>query len=100
MARGFEHGPMKDASKKTVNRQFDPADAAIAAQLKTVAQAFIDLQQNRHAADYSYLKKWSRTEAQSHVDTAAAAFASWKAIQHEKLAKDYLVSLLIKERKD
>ncbi|MGA3039822.1 MAG: hypothetical protein ABSF54_03410, partial [Bryobacteraceae bacterium] len=78
MARGFDHGTMKDASKKTVNRQFDPGDAAIAGQLKAVAQAFIDLQQNRHAADYSYLKKWSRTEAQSHVDTAAAAFGSWK----------------------
>jgi hypothetical protein len=51
---------MKDASKKTINGQFNPADAAIAAQLKTVAQAFIDLRQNRHAADYSYLKKWSR----------------------------------------
>ena len=91
---------MKDASKKTVNRHFDPDDAAIASQLKTIAQAFIDLQQNRHAADYSYSKKWSRTEAQSHVDTAATAFAAWKTIQHERLAKDYLVSLLIKERKD
>jgi hypothetical protein len=67
MARGFDHGPMKDASKKTVN---------------------------------NYLKKWSCTEAQSHVDTAAAAFASCKSIQHEKLTKDYLVSLLIRERKD
>jgi uncharacterized protein (UPF0332 family) len=100
MARGFDHGPMKDASKKTVNKQFDPADAAIAAQLKTVAQAFVDLQQNRHSADYSYLKKWSRTEVQSHVDTATTAFASWRTIQHEKLAKDYLISMLIRERKD
>jgi hypothetical protein len=100
MARGFDHGAMKDASKKTVNRQFDPGDAAIGSQLKAVAQAFIDLQQNRHAADYSYLKKWTRTEVQSHVDTAATAFAAWKSIQYEKLAKDYLISLLIKERRD
>jgi uncharacterized protein (UPF0332 family) len=100
VARGFDHGAMKDASKRTVSRQFDPADLAIGARLKTVAQAFIDLQQNRHAADYSYAKKWSRTEVQSHVDTAAAAFVNWKAIRNEKLAKDYLVSLLIKERKD
>jgi uncharacterized protein (UPF0332 family) len=100
LARGFDHNQMKDASKKAVNRHFDPHDAAIASQLKTVAQAFIDLQQNSHAADYSYCKKWSRTEAQSHVDTAATALAAWKTIQHQKLAKDYLVSLLIKERKD
>ena len=89
-----------EASGKTVNKQFDSADAAVAAQLKTVAQAFIDLQQNRHTADYSYAKKWSRTEVQSHIDTAAAAFASWKAVRHEKLAKDYLVSFLVKDRRD
>jgi hypothetical protein len=100
MARGFDHGTMKDASKRAVKRQFAPSEAMVAAQLRIVAQAFIDLQQNRHAADYSYLKKWSRTEVQSHVDTAATAFASWKAIQHDTLAKDYLISLLIKERKD
>ncbi len=100
MARGFDHGPMKDASKRTVNRQFGPADTAVAAQLRVVAQAFIDLRQKRHAADHSYLKKWSRTEVQSHMDTAAAAFVSWKAIRHEKLAKDCLVSLLVRERKD
>lgn len=100
VARGFDHRAMKDASKRAAKLRFGTADAAIGGQLKTVAQAFIDLQQNRHAADYSYLKKWSRTEVQSHVDTAATAFAAWRSIQHEKLAKDYLISLLIKERRD
>jgi hypothetical protein len=100
MARGFDHGPMKAASKKLLNKPFDAADRAIAARLRTVAQAFVDLRQNRHDADYSYLKKWSRTEVQSHVDNAAAAFESWKAIRHERIAQDYLVSLLIKDRKE
>jgi uncharacterized protein (UPF0332 family) len=100
MARGFEHGAMREASKKTSNKQFDPADVFVADHLKIVAKAFVDLQQHRHAADYSYVKKWSRTEAQSHVDTAADALASWKIIQNEELARDYLVSLLIKERRD
>jgi hypothetical protein len=53
--------------------------------LKTVAKAFVELQQHRHTADYSYVKKWSRTEVQSHVDTAADAVTSWKIIQNEEL---------------
>ena len=100
MARGFEHRAMKEASKKIPNKQVDPADVFVADHLKIVAKAFVELQQHRHAADYSYVEKWSRTEVQSHVDTAADALTSWKIIQNEELARDYLVSLLIKERRD
>ena len=78
MARGFEHRAMKEASKKIPNKQVDPADVFVA----------------------DHLKKWSRTEVQSHVDTAADALTSWKIIQNEELARDYLVSLLIKEHRD
>lgn len=100
MARGFEHGAMKEASKKIPSKQFDRSDVFVAGHLKIVARAFVDLQQQRHAADYSYVKKWSRTEVQSHIDTAADALTSWKIIQNENLARDYLISLLIKERRD
>jgi uncharacterized protein (UPF0332 family) len=74
VARGFEHGPMKDASRRTVKKQFARADAPVAAQLKAVAQAFVDLQQKRHTADYSYNKKWSRTEVQSYLNTNSRRF--------------------------
>ncbi len=91
---------MKDASNKTAGKQFAPSDAVVAGHLKIVAQAFVELQQRRHAADYNYVKKWSKTEVQTHIDTAIAAFQSWKIIRKERIAQDYLVSLLIKERKD
>ena len=73
IARGFEHSAMKEDSKT----QVDPADD----HLKIVDKAFAELQQHRHAADYSYVKKWSRTEVQSHVGTSADALTSWKIIQ-------------------
>lgn len=88
---------MEEASKK---KQFGPADIIVADQLRIVAKAFVDLQQHRHEADYSYDKKWSRTEVQAHVDTAADALANWKIVQNEKFARDYLVSLLVRERRD
>ncbi len=62
---------------------------------KIVAHAFVELQQRREAADYNYAKKWSKTEVQTHIDTAIAAFQSWKIIRKERIAQDYLVSLLI-----
>jgi hypothetical protein len=39
MARGFEHGAMKEASKRIPNKQFNPADVLVAGQLKIVARA-------------------------------------------------------------
>jgi uncharacterized protein (UPF0332 family) len=81
VAREFDHRSMKDASNK-------------------ILKAFVELQQHRHAADYNYAKRWTKTEAQTDIDTAIAAFQSWKIIRKEKLAQDYLVSLLIRERKD
>ena len=100
VARAFDHKSMKEASNKTAGRRFPAPDAVVGGHLKVVAQAFVELQQKRNAADYNYAKKWSKTEVQSHIDTAAAAFESWKIIRRDQLAQDYLVSLLIKERKD
>jgi uncharacterized protein (UPF0332 family) len=100
VAREFDHMSMKDASNKILKTEFGPSDAVVARHLKTVAQAFVELQQHRHAADYNYAKRWTKTEAQTDIDTAIAAFQSWKIIRKEKLAQDYLVSLLIRERKD
>jgi uncharacterized protein (UPF0332 family) len=100
VARAFDHKSMKEASNKTAKKQFHAPNAVAGGHLKVVAQAFVELQHHRHAADYDYAKKWSRTEVRSHIDTAAAAFESWKIIHGERLAQDYLVSLLIKERKD
>jgi uncharacterized protein (UPF0332 family) len=100
VARAFDHKSMKEASKKTASKQFPAPDAAVGGHLRVVARAFVELQHHRHLADYNYAKKWSKTEVQSHIDTAAAAFESWKTISRERLAQDYLVTLLIKERKD
>ncbi|MGA7235819.1 MAG: hypothetical protein WBY44_09075 [Bryobacteraceae bacterium] len=98
IARSFSHTVMREASQKIANKQFPASDAAVATSLKMIANAFIDLQQERHNADYSYVKKWSRTEVQSHIDSTAKAFAAGKRIRDERLAKDYLISMLFRER--
>jgi hypothetical protein len=100
MARGFEHTAMKEASKKIAGKDFGLSDPIVVGHLKTVASAFVNMQRYRHAADYSYVTKWAKSEAQDHITTVAEAFASWRIIRDEKIALDYLMSLLVKERKD
>jgi uncharacterized protein (UPF0332 family) len=100
MARGFEHTAMKDASRKIAGKDFGNSDPGMVGHLRTVAAAFVNMQQYRHAADYSYATKWAKTEVQDHIATVTEAFASWQIVRNEKIGLDYLMSLLVRERKD
>jgi uncharacterized protein (UPF0332 family) len=95
LARGCEHRRMKEASKKANGAQFRNADKHVVAELKNVASAFIQLQEQRHLADYDYLKKWSRNEVKNLLTVAEGAFKSWKVIRREGIAEDYLIWCLV-----
>jgi hypothetical protein len=94
LARAFEHGRMKQASVKTRSGKFD-GQRPQAADLKTVANAFIRLQEFRHEADYDDALRLTRTAALARIALASDAFVSWTAIRKEKIAQDYLLALLI-----
>jgi len=95
LARAFEHGRMKQASIKTRSAKFDGESALAVAGLKTVANAFIRLQEFRHEADYDDSLRLARTDVVSWIALASDAFASWSAIRNERIAQDYLLALLI-----
>ena len=67
--------------------------------LHTVAETFASMLQHRHTADYDGSKVWSRVETWERIDAVHEAFASWKAIKNDHEAQDFLVTLLLKERK-
>jgi hypothetical protein len=97
----FEHSVMKKVSGRISDSRFSPfigEDPKVVQSLKTVAQAFGQLQDKRHVADYDNTTFWTATEALREVTTAAKAFSTWQAIRDEKIAQDCLVSLLIKPR--
>jgi uncharacterized protein (UPF0332 family) len=101
LGRMFEHSVMKRVSGRISDSRFFPftgEDPKVVRNLKTVAQAFGQLQDKRHIADYDNTTFWTATEALREVTTAAKAFSSWQKIRDEKIAQDYLVSLLIKPR--
>ncbi|MCX6606110.1 MAG: hypothetical protein NTV52_21310 [Acidobacteria bacterium] len=71
---------------------------AVVDSLKTIAESFTDLQGSRHTADYDNATTWTHTQALEEVTTAATAFSLWHSIRSEKIAQDYLVSLLVRPR--
>jgi uncharacterized protein (UPF0332 family) len=95
LARAFDHRKMNDACTKTRGKQFPHPNHASVRHLKTIANTFIQLQQNRHTADYDNSKKWTRTEVLGHIELAALSFDSWKAIGRETIAEDFLLQLLV-----
>jgi uncharacterized protein (UPF0332 family) len=102
LARFFEHGKMKGASKKQTDdlkaffKTNPPAghELYIAKHLHRVAETFFEAQQQRHTADYDSAAIWSRREVVSLIERVELAFKSWHAIREESEAQDYLISLL------
>lgn len=63
-----------------------------------VAEAFVELQNARHIADYDNGRFWNPLETIDAVDMAGGAFEAWDDAKHTDIAQEYLVSLLIRPR--
>jgi uncharacterized protein (UPF0332 family) len=102
LARFFEHGKMKSASKKQtddLNVFFKTNPAAghkldTAQHLHRVADIFSKAQEQRHAADYDTAKIWARTDVVGLIERVDSAFKSWHAIRDEPTAQTFLIALL------
>jgi len=101
LARIFEHARMNSASERVLKQgtQSSGESPNVVAHLKRVATAFRRLYDNRQSADYDTSTQWSRTDVVELVDLAQGAFASMKAIRHEPIVHDYLLSLFVRERR-
>lgn len=102
LERAFDHGPMKTASLQFrgttwsdwlgTSRQVPPA-------VRQVANAFVDLQEERHTADYDNHEQWSLTEVQTTLNTAARAFQDWFSIRTDPMAGNYLLAMLLRKQR-
>jgi hypothetical protein len=89
---------MNAGSVRAANAEFPGKDPGAVAHLRAVAQAFNQLYEDRHTADYDNATQWSRTEVLTQISLVERAFTSWKAVRNQDLANDYLFSLFVKER--
>ena len=106
IARIFEHERMKKVSGTTIksmDAEIDLGDSnsieiVSRTELAKVAQSFIVLQQARHDADYNLEKPLDPADAMAQVNRANSAFVSWETARNSEFAKEYLFSLLFKEK--
>jgi len=99
LGRAYDHGVMKTASNRILNTRdfpFPGERPAVVTDLRFVAQAFSQLQEDRHFADYNLTKDLDAVEALTQVKSAEKIFTIWPAIRGEQIAQAYLVSLLVK----
>jgi hypothetical protein len=99
LARAYDHGVMKTASNRILNSMdfpFSREDPTVVANLRFVARAFSQLQEDRHFADYNLTKDLDRVDALKQVKSAEEIFNTWSSIRGQQIAQAYLVSLLVK----
>lgn len=96
----FDHGVMKKVTKKVIDAGKMPyagEDPVIVNKLRSFAGLFVQLQEQRHEADYNIKDAWTFTQSLEILATSRA-FVIWQEIRSEKISQDYLVSLLIRPR--
>ena len=102
VARSMDHGTMK----KTAG-QFRSGWGALPENLKSrfanpissdlilVANAFLNLQQQRHEADYNVEERFLRADTTKLVQDTRAAFIAWNRIRKTNEARQFLICLLL-----
>lgn len=97
----FDHGVMKKVSKKVTDASRMPyagENPNTVDQLRSFAGLFVQLQEQRHEADYNIKEAWTATQPLKEILAANQAFETWQEIRTEKISQEYLVSLLIRPR--
>jgi hypothetical protein len=89
--RGRPFSGIPDATRALLTFPLEPA-------LVSVLEAFVELQESRHQADYDLTKTWNRLGAANHVATARNAFASWQTIRHTPNAAVFAAALLLQKQ--
>jgi len=102
LERGFDHGPMKAASlkfRKNAWQDWHGNEQQVPSAVQRVASAFVELQEERHTADYDNHEQWSVTEVQTILNSADTAFQDWQAIREDPMAGNYLLAMLLRKQR-
>jgi hypothetical protein len=95
VARAFEHRTMSRTCKLLVSSGHrKPSDARLA----MVAGIFVELQEERHTADYNLSAPFKQADAAFLVGQAVSAIAAWDAIEQQPESQAFLAALLLGDR--
>lgn len=106
ICRTHNHGEMKRVSSLLASDKLpkgvQPPSGGYTAppDLKTVANAFVRLQQARHEADYDLTRIFRRHETLALVQLARQAFVAWERVKKSDDSRIYLACFLLWKRWD
>ncbi len=80
-------------------RDWQGTTQPIPEEVRRVASAFAELQEERHTADYDNHERWSLSEAQLLLNTTTAAFEDWESIRTHPMAGNYLLAMLVQRQR-
>ena len=86
-AKAFESGNLPHYLRSLVT---DPFPTRVSG----IASAFVQLQDERHRADYDVSDRFDRARAQKAVALAAQLFADWAAVRNTDDARVFLAALV------
>ena len=101
LRRAFSHGNMNTVAqmfaKSSVSPKLGPGlnGNPLPTKLIKVAEAFVDLQQARHDADYNMEQRFSRQDVLDLISQADQAVADWRDVRNTLPADTFLVGLLV-----
>jgi hypothetical protein len=104
--RTLNHAEMKKTSSLIANDKLPKAVQPPAggyttpADLKTVANTFVSLQQARLEADYDLSRSFRRQEALEFVEASRGAFEAWERVKRTDQARLYLACFHLWKRWD
>ena len=101
LGRAYDHGLMKTTSKRILDRREFPytnENPQVVGDLRDIAQGFIQLQEDRHFADYNLMKLLDPVDALRQVKTAEKILQTLAKIKTEHIFQEYLTLLLVKKR--
>ena len=99
--RAFAHGEMKNACEqitKSSGALLGLVISPLEAELKTVAEVFVELQQQRHVADYDLSQSFNRIDVLGIIAKANAAISDWRRVRNTPNANVFLTALLLNSR--
>lgn len=100
LERAFSHANMKDVAQSFSNERVSPKlspglnNSSIQTELMRVAEAFVDLQQARHEADYNTARNLTKDETIDYIIQAQQAFDDWEKVRKSLQADVFLVGCL------
>ena len=99
--RAFNHSEMKNTCKQIAKSSgflLGLVVAPLESELKTVAEVFVELQQQRHLADYDLSQSFNRIDVLGIVAKANSAISAWNRVRNTPNANVFLTALLINSR--